>query len=241
MWNKKLSQFVTKLSSPCPSLTAILFSPPCSIPSVHISLYLPTAGKDDEFSEECLKIHFCLLEIREKYPNCPMFLRGDTNCNPKNKKRCEILNKIVTDFHLSYTDINHKTYHHFVGNGSFDSQIDALLHSSEVSEYMLRIHCCLSDPSVTSHHDVLVSRVFLPSSTSEEPTSASEAAPRLANSRVKIDWSDEGKDAYRLCAGPYLKKMRESWLCPSSSNSMSVLLSTTNDFLKYCAMNTNNF
>ena len=149
MWKKKFDPFVTVLGSPSPAFSIILFSPPNCSPSIQISFYFPTAGRDSEFAEEVSTMHHSLLELKEKYPTYSLFLRGDTNANPKNKNRCMILNKMIRDLNLTCTIINHNTYHHFVGNGSSDSQIDALLHSSHMKEFLKQIHCLKSDPMVT--------------------------------------------------------------------------------------------
>ena len=65
------------------------------------------------------------------YDNPVLFIRGDGNANPKNVTRHSLLNRFVSDYSLKQTIIRHKTYHHFVGQGKFDSNIDIILYSEE--------------------------------------------------------------------------------------------------------------
>ena len=50
MWRKALDAFITPLYAPSSSLLPILFTPPGSPPSIHIAIYLPTAGRDIDFA-----------------------------------------------------------------------------------------------------------------------------------------------------------------------------------------------
>ena len=162
LWKQKHDQYVTPIPSPSSSFLPIVFSPPDHPPSIHLALYLPTAGQDTDFIDEIVNLNQCLLELSQQYPDAHLFLRGDANVNPKDKNRTTIFNKFCEDWQLTAPSIDHPTYHHFQGFGASDSQLDVILHSRNVSEKLLKIHCKLGNPLVTSHHDILLSIFCLP-------------------------------------------------------------------------------
>ena len=127
LWKRTLNKFITPLPIITSSFLPILFSPPGSPPSVHISLYLPTSGKEASFIEEISKLEVFLEEHMEKNPTHRIYIRGDSNVNSNNKQRVRILKHFMINLKLKSTLITHKTYHHFLGNGVFDSNIDVLL------------------------------------------------------------------------------------------------------------------
>ena len=80
--------------------------------------------------------------------------------NHKNKQRFLILKSLLNDYKLNIVDLGHSTYHHFIGNRLFDSQIDVLLYSVEdlIGEELVNIICKKEFPMVLSHHDMVISR-----------------------------------------------------------------------------------
>ena len=239
MWKKALAPYIKHLESPSSSMNVILFSPPECQHSVHISVYLPTAGRDEEFYEEITALHHRLLELIMLFPHAPLYIRGDINVNPKNKKRSEIFAQLCKDMNLIRVNLNHPTYHHFVGSGSSDSQIDALLHTNGFKETVSNLLCGLTDPLITSHHDIIVSSFSLPKMQENQALEPAASAPRMSNNRVKIMWSEDGIAQYRSCAAPLLQKLRDTWLHSESESSVSILLGATNAFLSLCAKSTN--
>ena len=110
-----------------PSILPIIFSPPNCPTSIHISVYLPTHGKDSKFVEELASLVVCIEELLDRHPQAPIFLRGDFNVNAKNIKRSALLNHFCNDMDFVETPLHHKTYHHFMGNGRSDSNLDKLI------------------------------------------------------------------------------------------------------------------
>ena len=241
MWRYNLDSYIKTLNPPSSNILPVLFSPPGSMPSLHISIYLPTAGKDSEFIEQISCLHNFLSMTRTQFPGSPIFIRGDSNANPKNKLRGNSLSKLCSDFDLKRVKLNHSTYHHFLGGGLSDSEIDVLLHSSAVSETLTRILCTQNDPTMASHHDAVFSECNIPCLTVNNPAKGPVTAPRVSNSRVKIHWSPEGVHDYSACIEPLLSQLRSRWANPSSTASMSILLQTTNSLLDLCAKSTNKF
>ena len=70
----------------------IHFYPPGVLPSIHIALYLPTAGNESTFTEQIAVLSTLLLDLNSRHPRYPVFIRGDANVTPKNKTRYNQLN-----------------------------------------------------------------------------------------------------------------------------------------------------
>ena len=244
LWRRSLDPFITVYKTTSPSFTPIVLSLPDHGVSIHVGLYLPTHGKDTEFVSDLAELGICLDELAEKYPTALFFIRGDSNVNQKNTKRVALLQNFINTFSLSSVQLNHKTYHHFVGDGCFDSSVDVILHSSSLSkpEYASKIMCKLENPLILSHHDIIISRCSLPH-TPHSPVVCDDlvAAPRLELPRNRVSWSDEGMIAYEQLLSPHLKQIRKRWLSPNSLSSMSILIKMTSSLMSLAATATNKF
>ena len=240
MWKKHFYQHISictrGLSA---SFLPLIFSAPGLVTSIHITIYLPTAGKDIEFVEELAKLDDCIESLTGEHPNAVLYIRGDSNVNKKDKNRTALFKKLCNDWNLVETKIGHPTYHHFTGNGSSDSQLDVLLRSKTASESLEEIYCKLENPLILSHHDALLSSFSLPPSTPPPPDMDNPLAPRIENMRVRVHWGDAGIENYKSSIEENLARIRSNWLDSSSPSSFSVLLQTTNAFLDLCARKTN--
>ena len=241
IWKKDLDRFITPLSCPSSSIQPFIFAPPGLCKSLHVGIYLPTSGKDSQFIDQITNLDHCLAMMRIEHPDMPFFIRGDANVNPNNHKRASVFSAFVKKWNLQKTFIGHPTYHHFLGNGRSDSELDVLLHSSVNSERLVEIVCRLDFPAIASLHDVLISTFSLSAVKVAGQDLSLPKAPRVHNNRVKIRWSKEGINSYKNLLSNSLTKLRESWLDPSSPNSMSILLRSTNDLMNECAKSTNKF
>ena len=219
----------------------VILSPPGIKKSVHVSLYMPTHSKDSEFVSDMADLRKCLDDVSTSIPNPVVYIRGDSNVNKNNTARVTLLQQLIRDFSLIRVDTGHNTYHHFVGNGLYDSNIDILLHTDgdNICETISEIMCKDDHPAILSHHDILISSCTIPGATLVQPGHHESVAPRLQHSRMKIDWSDEGQAEYCQLVAPYLRQARETWLDPSSPLCMSILLSITSSVLLKCATMTN--
>ena len=130
---------------------------------------MPTQGKDAQFVSDLADLRICLEELCESYPDAILYIRGDANVNRKNRNRVALLESFLLDFHLANVQILHKTYHHFVGDGAFDSNVDILVHSAGISvpESVNEILCKLDQP-LLSHHDIILSQFTLPAQASQQ-------------------------------------------------------------------------
>jgi hypothetical protein len=242
LWRRCLDPFVTVHQVITSSFTPLILALPNHQTSIHIGIYLPTHGKDVEFVSELAELKICIDELVEKHPDAFIFVRGDGNVNAKNKKRMILLEHFITDLSLKHVHISHKTYHHFVGDGAFDSNVDILLYSSSLvnPETVSRIMCKVENPLILSHHDIILSRFTLPyhpdQFTQEENLII---APRLEMKRNRIKWTEDGINDYECLVSPHLMKIRDRWSDPESLCSMSILLKMTNTLLSCSAATTN--
>ena len=238
MWASKLDPHVKILPTATPAVLPLLLSPPGLLPTAHITVYLPTAGKDAEFLSEFAALDAIVSEILEDFA-CPIYIRGDFNANPKNLPRARILQHFCEKFSFTNLDLGHSTHHHFMGDGISDSQLDLLLFRGppNLSESLDSIACSLDNPLVTSHHDLVLSSF---SASSLPPTEAAsvERAPRVPNDRVKICWSEDGSAAFESLVSPSLSKLRDSCISPSSPATFDILLDATNYALSHAAQAT---
>ena len=241
LWNKWLDPYITVYPVSTCSFTPLILQLPGYQVSIHLALYLPTHGKDPEFVSDLASLRICLDELTDLYPESIIFIRGDSNVNKNNHTRVSMLNQLLEDFSLKRVAIPHNTYHHFVGNGLYDSNIDVLLHSASLatSEHVVQILCKHDHPMLLSHHDIILSDFSIPVKVSKQTAEHLVTAPRINNTREKILWSMEGAKQYEELVKPQLKSMRESWLDPDCKASMSVLLQMTNSVLAGTASSTN--
>ena len=145
--------------------------------------------------------------------------------------RSSLLDEFVTRRNLCYLQIPHATYHHFMGEGAQDSNIDIVLHPKDqsfFSESLEKICCVADDPSLQSHHDVIISRsVFVISPSRNDPEVPS--APKVANTTTKTVWDEGGVKRYEDIIAPQLKRIRSNWLENYAETCVSLLLSSTNN------------
>jgi exonuclease III len=126
LWRTKLGPYIKVLPSTSPSVLPILLSIPGVAVSAHIALYLPTSGKEAEFATALAALEASIEQIKEDH-SCPIYLRGDCNVNVNNHQRATIFKHFCSRLDISNIDLDHPTYHHFLGDGKSDSQLDLIL------------------------------------------------------------------------------------------------------------------
>ena len=223
------------------SFLPLVFSPPGCPLSVHFAIYLSISGREADFLDQISQLSNCIDELNEKYEDCLVFIRGDGNVNSNNIDRMRLLKAFLNNHSLMQVVISHKTYHHFLGGGSFDSNVDIILQSksSKYSESVTTIYCKHDYPDMDSHHDAILSSVFLPLSPVNTSDKNLVTAPRLDHSRYKILWSEEGIERFQEEVANKLHETRLKWLNPLSKTSLAILLALTNDILSTAAIATN--
>ena len=190
LWDRSLDPYVKILPSPTPAVLPMVLKLPNFTISCHIVIYLPTSGQETEFVSAMANLDSCLSEIYLKYEGCPVFIRGDANVNPRNISRVRLFHHFLDKHRLFSIDMNHPTYHHFLGDGAWDSALDVLLHQvhNGASEQVQNIICKLTNPLLSSHHDMIISSLTLPPRKYEETSENVIVAPKVENLRTKIIW-----------------------------------------------------
>ena len=105
--------------------------------SIHVKIYLHTAGKEAEFMEDLSLLENTIEEMFEKYPDSVLYIRGDANSSPiprKSNKRDLLFRHFLETNKLNSISTDHTTYHHFTNDGMSDPSIDVLLCSNTTSE-----------------------------------------------------------------------------------------------------------
>ena len=243
LWKKELDPYITVHQSPTPSILPLVFDHPAHHPSVHLTIYLPTAGRDAHFTDALAHLANIVHELKDLHPEAHFFIRGDANVNPSNMTRSPQFDHFCKSLDLFQLDLQHPTYHHFTGDGTSDSQLEVILQSLEYSERLEQIYCKKENPLILSHHYLILTTFTLPSSppkaSDNEAALRNVKAPRITNDRVKTNWNKEGIAAYKELVSPHLQVLRSQWTDPTSKSTFSVLLSSTNSILTRASSMTN--
>ena len=239
MWRTRLDPYILPLPTTSPSFLPILLEMPGYSPSIHIALYLPTSGRDSEFVSALSLLDVFIDELASSY-SCPIYIRGDANCNPKNRDRSALLLHFCSKHKFVSIDFGHPSHHHFTGEGLHDAQLDVLLHQQSSPENLSNIICKLDHPMVASAHDIIISTFSLPPKSSKsQDISENIIAPKVTNDRLKVIWHDENIPHYQAIIGDNLARLRSTWADYSSPAAVSLLLQSTNDVLCTAAAATN--
>ena len=250
MWKKHLDPYISVLDPVSSHVLALSYVKPGLQTSIHITVYLSTAGKDNDFMKDLANLQATIDNIVEKYPDSLLFVRGDANaCFParNQNKRDELFQYFVDENNFNSLPINHKSYHHFMNEGRPDSNIDVIMGctvSSEgcshlSSESLTKVICGKTNPLVDSSHDILVSTLKLPKQPLLDDTSGNVTAPRIHHSKHKVIWSEEGIIQYQHFLANALPSLQSDYCDVEDPEMASVLLKVTNHILTEAAMHTN--
>ena len=238
-WKKDLDPYISLNIPDTTAFLSVRVDIPGFIPMFHLAIYLPTAGKDSEFLSDLASMRIFIERVQHEHPAAAVFVRGDCNASQKNTSRHIIFSDFCSNLDLIRVQLHHNTYHHFMGQGRSDSELDVILYSNRpgIHEKLVTICCKHDNPEVDSHHDLLLSVSSIPPSpTSPAPdTSNNIVAPKLEHSRYKIIWTEGSLLEYETIVSSHLARLRESWLNSSSKASITVLLQATNMVLSQAA------
>ena len=187
-WKRGLNPFVTILPVTTSRFLVLILNIPNITVSIHITIYLPTSGLDEDFIHELSNLEVTLDEMNEKYPDAPVYIRGDANASLQQRegnKRDSLFIHFCEKLGLKATTITHPTYHHFVGNSS--SSIDVILQkNSKSQEEVFKILCSKANADIDSKHDMIISTFLLPSADPEPPNHDNVTAPEIPNTKHRI-------------------------------------------------------
>ena len=241
LWKKKWDKYISTYTVDTSCFLPIIFSLPGAPVTIHVALYLPTSGKEVEFLEELSKLKLCIDDLLLKFPGSLIYLRGDCNVNYNNKNRAVIFNNMIASLKMVNIKIKHRTYHHFMGNGLFDSNIDVIIHSksAESNEEVLEIFCQSEFPIINSHHDPILSAITVPIDDLGPSQDDLVSAPKVPNNRVRVVWSEENILSYQQAVSEPLSDLRNRWTNHVTKSSFSLLLEVTSKILTSAAAVTN--
>ena len=242
LWKRHLDPYVKvypNLSTS--SFLPIIFQPPDHTTTIHICIYLPTSGLEDDFLLSLSELSSTLNQLHLQYPDACFFLRGDFNVSNKNLQRNKLLETFKYEENLDEINVSHPTYHHFVGSGTSDSNLDKILVTSNMvdKEILSKVLCKFDEPFIDSHHDIILSSFDLTKIVSTSKHSVKALAPVIPNSRHRISWSEEGVQAYQSIVVPKIETIQNLWMRPLSRSNLSLLLDATNEVLTSSALTTN--
>ena len=99
--------------------------------------------------------------------------------------------------------------------------------------------CKNAESFIDSHHDVIVSQCNIRSDTTFSASEPIIIAPKLANERHRIIWSDDGIKNYQSLLIPNLERLQQLWLTSNTRSCASMFIGSTNNILAACATATN--
>ena len=86
LWRKELDPYVTILEPTSSRILVLVLDVPGFQVNIHINIYLPTSGKEEEFMEQLALLEDTIDHINEKYPDSVHYIRGDANASPSPRK-----------------------------------------------------------------------------------------------------------------------------------------------------------
>ena len=217
--------------------------------SIHITVYLSTAGRDAEFMKDLVVLQNTIDHLGDKFPDSLIFVRGDANASliQRGNKRDDLFRYFVEENKFSPLPLNHQTYHHFLNNGQSDSNIDIIMYPkvtsdgllSSTTESLIKILCGKTNALVDSSHDVLITSLLLPPQPLPDVSPANILAPKVKHSKYKVLWSEEGILEYQNLLSRTLPSLQSDYCDVSEPEMASVLFQVTNHILNEAAKSTN--
>ena len=225
-WLAELDPFIQVLEPPSSAVLPLLLSLPGCKLSLHIGVYLPTRGQELEWTIALAEVKSVIAAVNEEHGDFDVFIRGDANVGPSHPSRPALFANFLADLGIVSRDLYHPTYHHFMGDGASDSQLDVLCAPAQVMDSVVEVVCKHEDPLVCSSHDLIVSK-FSPVP-SISPASPSPPAPRAILSRVRVRWDPDDLESYTAKLAVSLPALLEAFPSVSSPEALSSLLKSSN-------------
>ena len=86
LWRQDLDPFISNHPVTSAAFLPLILQPPGCITSIHIGVYLPTHGREQEFFHELTELSHTMEVLQTEYPDSPIYLRGDFNVNKNHMK-----------------------------------------------------------------------------------------------------------------------------------------------------------
>ena len=212
-WKKSISNNITKFPTISDRFCGVKFEDP-SLQSTIITYcaYLPTTGQDDDFLEVLALLRHDIAQ--NNIENSTVIIGTDSNVSIKSTNRRKVaMEQFVNEFSFKAILQNDEpTFHH--NNQTSESQIDQIFfHIPEKSDIEIRLqdHLCLKDNSENlSSHDVIIGRIFLPSSRVE--SLSTDYSCSYSDFIVKKPkWNRAGMEGYQKDTEILLQNLSEKY------------------------------
>ena len=184
-----------------------------------ISLYAPTAGKDDEFLECISELSSFILSNLSHGDQ--LLIGTDSNCSKKSTQRRQLCWTTFCDtLDLQVHSTGLPTFHHH--NGSSESAIDFLLSSKDLNLLNLEQLCTQDSPLNLSSHDVLLSSIQTPRQHQHVQSKFSHTYSSF--NPTKIIWDRSRIPEYQQLASQALSDAYQYWDAPETTPLLCSLL-----------------
>ena len=162
------------------------------------TVYLPTAGLDEQFQEILSQLANDLLVNLDQH--CTLLIGLDSNQSLKSsRRRTEAMSRFRAQFSLKSILVNDEpTFHH--NNEKSVSQIDHILfyapQMSSVDVNLQKHICKLFEPENLSSHDAIVGKIQLPTDV-EDANEVDFSSSYSSFNVAKPNWTQEGMESYQ--------------------------------------------
>ena len=189
-WHTDLNSLVTPLKVSNERFSAVKIKY-AKASLLAISLYLPTAGKDDDFSE-CLSSLSNFIKEEKNSPDS-LLLGADTNCSQKSTlRRIRLFEQFCEKHDLHRVCSSSPTFHH--NNMTAESNIDMFLVSEDLLGNISEVvtSCTLDNPINLSGHDLVQSSLTMyhPTRMNMEESVYANTYTEYERTRIQWDGSD---------------------------------------------------
>ena len=113
-------------------------------------------GRDEDLILALAALTSVLDYVQEHHMGAPVFIGGDANVNQNNLTWTQLFSSLLTWYDFVPIYLNHPTYHHLMGNGVLDSQLNEIAHYVDQFKKLKKLHCKLDEPIILSCHDIVI-------------------------------------------------------------------------------------
>ena len=94
LWHRNIDPFIEIIPPTSPAFLIAVLRLPGLETSLHVTLYLPTHGKDFQFISDLADLRNCLDKMLELHSDPAIYIMGDSNLNKKNASQVVLLQRL---------------------------------------------------------------------------------------------------------------------------------------------------
>ena len=166
---------------------------------IAMSAYLPTSGKDDEYTDCLGEMSTYIMENNTDKGS--VLIGGDFNCSEKSSsRRIHCLQEFCEQHDLEKYCVSEPTFHH--PNGTSSSNIDFFLASFQDSSKLVNIwsQCNQDNPDNFSGHDPVLGALWTLCSENTNYQSSKYSHTYTNFEPTKITWNENNLEKYQVAA-----------------------------------------